>query len=51
VFCSPDELTAALEDWIKIWNANARPFKWTKTAHQIIDLICRYCSRIPRAVH
>ena len=37
VFCSLDELTAALEDWIKIWNATARPFKWTKTADQIID--------------
>jgi transposase len=46
VFCSLDELTTALEDWIKIWNSNARPFKWTKTADQIIDRICRYCSRI-----
>jgi transposase len=46
VFCSLDELTAALEDWIKTWNSNARPFKWTKTADQIIDRICRYCSRI-----
>ena len=46
VFCSLDELTTALEDWIKIWNATARPFKWTKTADQIIDRICRYCSRI-----
>ena len=24
----------------------ARPFRWTKTADQIIDRICRYCSRI-----
>lgn len=46
MFCSLDELTTALEEWIKIWNANARPFKWTKTADQIIDRICRYCSRI-----
>ena len=27
VCCSLDELTTALEDWIKIWNASARPFK------------------------
>ncbi|MGH3124994.1 MAG: IS630 family transposase, partial [Streptosporangiaceae bacterium] len=27
VFCSLDDLTTALEDWIKIWNATARPFK------------------------
>src|SRR5262249_2870902 len=46
VFCSLDELTAALEEWIKLWNEGARPFKWTKTADQIIDRICRYCSRI-----
>ena len=51
VFCSLDELTAALEDWIKIWNASARPFKWTPTADQIIDRICRYCSRISGPGH
>ena len=50
-FCSLDELTIALENWIKIWNASARPFKWTKTADQIIDRICRYCSRISRPAH
>ena len=46
VFCSLDELATALEEWIKIWNASARPFRWTKTADQIIDRICRYCARI-----
>jgi transposase len=51
VFCSLDELTTALEDWITIWNASARPFKWTKTADQIIDRICRYCSRISEPGH
>ena len=51
VFCSLDELTTALEDWIKVWNASARPFKWTKTADQIIDRICRYCSRISGPGH
>jgi hypothetical protein len=51
VFCSLDELTNALQDWIKIRNASARPFKWTKTADQIIDRICRYCSRISGPGH
>ena len=51
VFCSLDELTITLEDWIKTWNSNARPFKWTKTADQIIDRICRYCSRISGPGH
>ena len=51
VFCSLDDLTTALENWIKTWNSNARPFKWTKTADQIIDRICRYCSRISGPEH
>src|SRR3984957_15916609 len=51
VFCSLDELTTALEDWIKIWNEAARPFTWTKTADQIIDRICRYCSHISGPGH
>jgi transposase len=50
-FCSLGELTTALEDWIKIWNENARPFRWTKTADQIIDRICRYCDRISGPAH
>jgi transposase len=50
-FCSLDELTTALEDWIKTWNASAQPFRWTKTADQIIDRICRYCSRISGPGH
>jgi hypothetical protein len=51
VFCSLDELTTALEDWIKTWNEAARPFTWTKTADQIIDRICRYCARISEPGH
>ncbi|MFM9449422.1 IS630 family transposase, partial [Streptomyces acidiscabies] len=46
VFCSLDDLKTALDDWIKAWNEAARPFKWTKTADQIIDRICHYCDRI-----
>ncbi len=34
VFCSLDHLKAPLESWIKVWNEDARPFKWTKTADQ-----------------
>jgi transposase len=51
VFCSVEDLMTALEDWIKLWNEHARPFKWTKTADQIIDRICRYCSRISGPGH
>ena len=39
-------------EWvIKLWNANAAPFKWTKTADQIIDAIGRYCARISGPGH
>src|SRR5882724_4024562 len=38
VFCSLEELMTALEEW-------------TKTADQIIDRICRYCSRISKPGH
>jgi transposase len=51
VFCSLDDLTTTLEEWIKTWNEHARPFRWTKTADQIIDRICRYCSRISGPGH
>jgi transposase len=51
VFCSLHDLTTTLEEWIKLWNESAQPFKWTKTADQIIDRICRYCSRISEPAH
>ena len=38
VFFSLGELTTALEDWIDIWNATARPFKSTKPADQIAPM-------------
>jgi len=51
VFCSLDDLKTALDDWIKVWNEAALPFKWTKTADQIIDRICHYCDRISGPAH
>jgi hypothetical protein len=51
VFCSLEALTNALQEWIKLWNDSARPFKWTKTPDQIIDAICRYCDRISRPAY
>ncbi|MER0444735.1 hypothetical protein ABR738_09170 [Streptomyces sp. Edi4] len=51
MFCSLDDLKAALENWAKVWNHDARPFKWTKTADQILDRVCRCCSRISEPDH
>ncbi len=48
VFCSLDELTRALEEQINLWNEDARPFTWTRAPGQIIDRICRSCSRISK---
>jgi transposase len=51
VFCPPEALTTALQEWIKLCNDSARPFKWTKSPDQIIDSICRYCDRISRPAY
>ncbi|WP_198358438.1 IS630 family transposase [Streptomyces fildesensis] len=51
VFCSLGDLKTAIEEWIKVWNDEARSFKWTKTADQILERICRYCDRISKPAH
>jgi transposase len=51
VFCSLEDLTTALQEWIKLWNDSAKPFKWTKSPDQIINAICRYCDRISRPAY
>jgi transposase len=46
---------AALEndvrDWIKAWNNNPKPFRWTKTADEILNSLAKYMSRISGARH
>jgi hypothetical protein len=46
---------AALEkdvrDWIKTWNADPKPFRWTKTADEILDSLAKYMARISGATH
>jgi hypothetical protein len=40
------ELEQAIQAWIDTWNADPRPFAWTKTADQILDTIATiaaYC--------
>jgi transposase len=31
VFCSLEDLTTALQGWIRPWNNSAKPFRWAKT--------------------
>jgi transposase len=44
-------LNADIRNWIQTWNANPRPYVWTKTADQILDSISRYCTRINDSRH
>ncbi len=45
------ELEQAIQGWIDTWNANPRPFVWTRTADQILDTIASYCQRISASGH
>jgi hypothetical protein len=46
-----DDQRGGLQEWIKLWNEAARRFTWARTTDQIIDRICRYCSRISGPAH
>ncbi|HEY0541049.1 MAG TPA: IS630 family transposase [Actinoallomurus sp.] len=37
--------------WIKAWNADPKPFIWTKTADEILERLASYLDRIPGAGH
>jgi transposase len=40
-----------IRDWITTWNADPRPFVWTKDADEILDRLASYLDRIPGAGH
>jgi transposase len=42
---SVDELEAAIAAYIKLRNAAAKPFRWTKSADDILESIERFCRR------
>jgi transposase len=43
---STTQLQAAIERYIDITNASAKPFVWTKTADQIFESVAAYCENI-----
>jgi hypothetical protein len=45
VFRSVAELEKAIEAYIEANNADPRPFRWTKTADDILASIQRFCLR------
>lgn len=48
---SVQALEADLRSWIKAWNADPKPFIWTKTADQILNSIARLLQRTSGAGH
>ncbi len=44
-------LEADIRDWVKDWNADPKPFIWTKTAEQILESLGRLLTRISGAGH
>lgn len=45
------ELEADVAAWIEAWNADPKPFVWTKTADEILDTLAAYCQRINDSRH
>src|SRR5213080_1068090 len=39
-------LETDVEAWIEAWNADPKPFVWTKTADDILDSLATYCTRL-----
>ena len=48
---SVQDLETDIRDWIENWNENPRPFKWIKTADEILDSLAKYIAKISGAAH
>jgi transposase len=48
---SVTELETDVRKWINEWNADPKPFVWTKTADQILETLAAYCQRINDSGH
>ncbi len=44
-------LEADIRNWVKAWNADPKPFVWTKTAEQILNSLARLLQRTTGAGH
>jgi transposase len=49
VHTSVQALENDIRDWIATWNNNPRPFKWTKTADEILNSLADYLTRLGAA--
>jgi transposase len=48
---SVTELAADITAWAEAWNTNPKPYRWVKTADQILESIASYCQRISNSGH
>lgn len=48
---STAELERAIRDYLAVYNADPKPFIWTKTADQILGSVKRYCEYINETGH
>jgi transposase len=48
---SVKELNGDIRAWIEQWNADPKPYVWTKTAEQILETLAAYCERITDSGH
>jgi transposase len=48
---SVTELERDIRAWINEWNADPKPFIWTKTADEILETLAAYCQRINDSAH
>jgi hypothetical protein len=48
---SPGSLEKDIRDWIVTWNADPKPFVWTKTAEDILNSPAKYLKRTLDAGH
>jgi len=48
---STKELETAIEEYLKVYNENPKPFVWTKSADQILESVKSYCTRINGTLH
>jgi len=48
---STQELENALKHYVNTYNQDPKPFKWTKTADQILEALARFCKRTSDSGH
>jgi transposase len=51
VFHSTRKLENTIRDYIETYNANPKPFVWTKTADEILASVARFCKRTLETGH